>query len=321
MLEDEPVREADVVEAGLREPVLDLLGHGQAGEHRGERESSSPRSTDEGMPPLYSIHNSSCAIMVVCLFAEQFLAIAHRVVWCTMATVDRRNRPRSRIVHPVWEISEGTLHGLVGTRPTPLKRAHLAHAPHVSCTYWDPAHDVAVAECAARWLDEAGAPGTHGSASRAPRRRPATTRPRSGPTAPPARSSPSSPCSHGASRRERRRARARERPARCGAPTRDGRRPGLGSLPCPATPSVNLKEVEDQAPKFGYAPHLESRFARKALGLRQSGSATSRSRPASACPSAIATKTRRRSTSSWPAARASSSATTSSTWAPGTRSA
>jgi hypothetical protein len=86
--------------------------------------------------------------------AEQFIAIANRVVWCTMTTVDRRNRPRSRIVHPVWEISEGTLEGLVGTRPTPLKRAHLAHAPHVSCTYWDPAHDVAVAECAARWLDE-----------------------------------------------------------------------------------------------------------------------------------------------------------------------
>ena len=34
---------------------------------------------------------------------------------------------------------------------------------------------------------------------------------------------------------------------------------------------VNLKEVEDQAPKFGYAPDLESRFARKALGLRESG--------------------------------------------------
>jgi hypothetical protein len=86
--------------------------------------------------------------------AEQFIAIAHRVVWCTLSTVDRRNRPRSRIVHPVWEIREGALRGLVGTRPTPLKRAHLAHAPHVSCTYWDPAHDVAVAECAARWLDE-----------------------------------------------------------------------------------------------------------------------------------------------------------------------
>lgn len=34
---------------------------------------------------------------------------------------------------------------------------------------------------------------------------------------------------------------------------------------------VNLKEVEDQAPKFGYAPNLESRFARKPLGLEQSG--------------------------------------------------
>ena len=27
---------------------------------------------------------------------------------------------------------------------------------------------------------------------------------------------------------------------------------------------ANLKEVEDQAPKFGFAPHLQSRFARKA---------------------------------------------------------
>jgi quercetin dioxygenase-like cupin family protein len=34
---------------------------------------------------------------------------------------------------------------------------------------------------------------------------------------------------------------------------------------------VNLREVEDQAPKFGYAPHLESRFAREPLGLRNSG--------------------------------------------------
>jgi len=34
---------------------------------------------------------------------------------------------------------------------------------------------------------------------------------------------------------------------------------------------VNLKDVEDQAPKFGYAPHLQSRFARKALGLERSG--------------------------------------------------
>jgi quercetin dioxygenase-like cupin family protein len=39
----------------------------------------------------------------------------------------------------------------------------------------------------------------------------------------------------------------------------------------PAYTVINLKEVEDMAPKFGYAPNLESRFARKPLGLEQSG--------------------------------------------------
>jgi mannose-6-phosphate isomerase-like protein (cupin superfamily) len=54
----------------------------------------------------------------------------------------------------------------------------------------------------------------------------------------------------------------------------------------PAYTVVNLKTVEDQAPKFGFAPHLQSRFARKALGLERSGITTSPSRPTSACPSA-----------------------------------
>jgi mannose-6-phosphate isomerase-like protein (cupin superfamily) len=35
---------------------------------------------------------------------------------------------------------------------------------------------------------------------------------------------------------------------------------------------VNLKgDVEDMAPKFGYAPNAESRFARRNLGLEKSG--------------------------------------------------
>jgi quercetin dioxygenase-like cupin family protein len=34
---------------------------------------------------------------------------------------------------------------------------------------------------------------------------------------------------------------------------------------------VNLREVEDMAPRFGLAPSLESRFARTALGLEKSG--------------------------------------------------
>jgi hypothetical protein len=87
---------------------------------------------------------------------EEFVAVAHAITWCTVATVDRRRRPRSRVLHPVWSLDEdGALSGLVLTRPTPLKRDHLAHAPAVSCSYWHPSQDVAVAECAAAWLDDA----------------------------------------------------------------------------------------------------------------------------------------------------------------------
>jgi hypothetical protein len=82
---------------------------------------------------------------------EEFVAVAHRIVWCTVATVDRRNRPRSRVMHPVWFHDRG-LHALLSARPTPLKLAHLAHSPYVSCSYWDPQHEVAVAECRAEWV-------------------------------------------------------------------------------------------------------------------------------------------------------------------------
>jgi hypothetical protein len=86
---------------------------------------------------------------------EAFVALAHRIVWCTRATVDRHGRPRSRVVHPIWVREDDRLVGWVITRPTPLKRANLAASPFASASYWDSAHDVAVAECAAGWADDA----------------------------------------------------------------------------------------------------------------------------------------------------------------------
>ncbi|WP_020674286.1 hypothetical protein [Amycolatopsis nigrescens] len=85
---------------------------------------------------------------------EEFVRVAHRIVWCTLATVDRRRRPRARVVHPYWERRDGSLIGWVLTRPTPLKRAHLAGSPFASCSYWDPAHEVAVAECEAAFAGD-----------------------------------------------------------------------------------------------------------------------------------------------------------------------
>ena len=44
--------------------------------------------------------------MRVSSFAEiepEFVERAHRMVWCDMATVGPDGRPRTRIVHPVWE--------------------------------------------------------------------------------------------------------------------------------------------------------------------------------------------------------------------------
>jgi hypothetical protein len=81
--------------------------------------------------------------------APPFIAMAHRIVWATVATVDTAGRPRSRILHPIWEFDDDELVGWIGTSATPLKTAHLDATPFVSVNYWDPQHDVATAECRA----------------------------------------------------------------------------------------------------------------------------------------------------------------------------
>ena len=83
--------------------------------------------------------------------APVFVAMAHQIVWCTAATVDEQSRPRSRVLHPIWEWDGQRLTGWIATGPTPVKRAHLDASSYVSCNYWAPSQDTCVAECAARW--------------------------------------------------------------------------------------------------------------------------------------------------------------------------
>lgn len=83
--------------------------------------------------------------------APAFVEMAHQIVWCNVATVDAKKRPRSRVLHPIWEWHDGQLTGWVGTGPTPTKRAHIDASPYVSCNYWAPNQDTCVAECGARW--------------------------------------------------------------------------------------------------------------------------------------------------------------------------
>ncbi|HXV93758.1 MAG TPA: pyridoxamine 5'-phosphate oxidase family protein [Pseudonocardia sp.] len=82
--------------------------------------------------------------------APAFVGMAHRIVWATLATVDPRGRPWTRVVHPIWEFDGARLVGWVASFDTPLKRAHLAACPDVSLTYWDPGQDTATAQCRAR---------------------------------------------------------------------------------------------------------------------------------------------------------------------------
>lgn len=83
--------------------------------------------------------------------APAFVEMAHRIVWCNAATVDAKGRPRSRVLHPIWQWEGERLEGWIATGPTPLKRAHLDASPYVSLNYWSPSQDTCVAECRATW--------------------------------------------------------------------------------------------------------------------------------------------------------------------------
>jgi general stress protein 26 len=85
---------------------------------------------------------------------EDFLRIVSDVVWCTVATVDTRGRPRTRVMHPYWEVVDGAPVGWIGTSKSPLKTRHLAVNPHVSCSYWSPTQETAHVECRASWADD-----------------------------------------------------------------------------------------------------------------------------------------------------------------------
>jgi len=83
--------------------------------------------------------------------APEFVTMAHRIVWATVATVDTRGNPATRILHPVWEWDGNDLVGWIATSPNSPKARHLANNPVVSLTYWDPSHDTCTARCRTVW--------------------------------------------------------------------------------------------------------------------------------------------------------------------------
>jgi general stress protein 26 len=79
---------------------------------------------------------------------EEFMARAQKSIYCNVATVDTKGRPRSRIMHLVWD---GPI-GWVITWPETHKAKHLANNPHVSIAYiGEPLKPVYV-EATADWV-------------------------------------------------------------------------------------------------------------------------------------------------------------------------
>jgi hypothetical protein len=110
---------------------------------------------------------------------DGFIERVHAVVWCTAATVDTRNRPRSRVWHPIWEGKTGR----IATNRNALKTKHLARNPYLSLSYlgyrdvWNPVY----VDCRAEWDDtRRRANAWRGRCMCVRRNRSATTRPGSG---------------------------------------------------------------------------------------------------------------------------------------------
>ncbi|GAA3130555.1 pyridoxamine 5'-phosphate oxidase family protein [Streptosporangium carneum] len=85
---------------------------------------------------------------------DEFNAYIGDIVYATMTTVDKRGRPRARVLIPVWEIVEGRPVGWLATYRTPVKAAHLAGNPHAAFSYWTPRQNAVSVDTVAEWTDD-----------------------------------------------------------------------------------------------------------------------------------------------------------------------
>jgi general stress protein 26 len=85
--------------------------------------------------------------------SERFLEQVFTIVWCNVATVDSKGRPRSRILHPWWETNPRPT-GWILTGRSPLKVNQLAKNPFVSCAYVADIARAVYADCQASWVDD-----------------------------------------------------------------------------------------------------------------------------------------------------------------------
>lgn len=82
--------------------------------------------------------------------AEEFQERVNKMVWCNVATIDQKGRPRSRILHPIWQ---GEV-GWITTRRGSPKEKHLELCPFVSLAYIADVVKPVYADCKAVWIED-----------------------------------------------------------------------------------------------------------------------------------------------------------------------
>ena len=91
--------------------------------------------------------------MNVSTFADmqsEFMQRIQQAVYCSLATIDRRGRPRSRIMHPIWD---GPV-GWVISWPESHKAKHLDLNPYVSLAYIQDKDKPVYVDAVAEWIDD-----------------------------------------------------------------------------------------------------------------------------------------------------------------------
>ena len=80
----------------------------------------------------------------------EFMQRIQQAVYCNVATVDLKGRPRSRVMHVIWD---GPI-GWIITWPGSHKAKHLANNSYVSLAYVNNPKKPVYVECTAEWVDD-----------------------------------------------------------------------------------------------------------------------------------------------------------------------
>lgn len=85
---------------------------------------------------------------------DTFFSYIREIKYATMITVDKRHRPRGRILFPVWEVVDGAPRGWLAVYKTPVKAAHLADNPHTTYSYWSPCQNAVFVDSVSTWAED-----------------------------------------------------------------------------------------------------------------------------------------------------------------------